>query len=266
MLTNSPVHTCDAERRTEYKAASASERSLSIDRCAPACGHRQERSGDKAGRLRGRSADDLNQADRRRRARLNRILCVEDDKETASLLEEALSELGYAVESAPDGEQGLAAIIADLPDLIISDVRIPRMSGFELLERVTAAGPALAEIPFVFLTAFGDRGSELTGRRLGADDYLTKPVDFEMLGIVVENRLRRRHDRFGAQPEFRLTDREREVLTWVARGKTSSEIAIILGLRERTVNFFCDQAMKRLDATNRTQAVAKAVTHYLITI
>ncbi|HTJ56572.1 MAG TPA: response regulator transcription factor [Devosiaceae bacterium] len=190
---------------------------------------------------------------------------MEDDTETASLLHEALSDLGYGVERAADGEQALAAIISTPPDLVICDVRMPKMNGFELLERLVTAGPAFAEIPFVFLTALGDRDSELTGRKLGADDYLTKPVDFEMLGIVVENRLRRRNDASTPQSESPLTDREREVLTWVGRGKTSAEIAIILGLRERTVNFHCDEAMKRLDVNNRTQAVAEAIANGLIT-
>jgi DNA-binding NarL/FixJ family response regulator len=197
--------------------------------------------------------------------RLNTILCVEDDEETASLLAEALSELGYTVECSPDGEHGLATILSARPDLIICDVRMPRMGGFDLLEKVTAAGPAFAEIPFIFLTALGDRDSELVGRRLGADDYLTKPIDFEMLGAAIENRLRRRLERFGPTTKLHLTEREREVLTWVGRGKTSSEIAIILGIRERTVNFHCDEAMKRLDVINRTQAVAKAMAYGLIT-
>ena len=65
---------------------------------------------------------------------------------------------------------------------------------------------------------------------------------------------------------YHLTDREREVLIWVGRGKTSSEIAIILGLSERTVNFHCDQAMKRLDVSNRAQAVAKAVSEQLLSL
>ena len=61
-----------------------------------------------------------------------------------------------------------------------------------------------------------------------------------------------------------MTEREKEVLTWVGRGKTSAEIAIILGLSERTINFHCDQAMKRLDVINRTQAVAMAIARGLI--
>jgi len=191
---------------------------------------------------------------------------VEDDDETAILLAEALTELGYTTDLAPDGERGLEAIRSNRPDLVLCDVRMPRMGGFELLERVASAGPAFADIPFIFLTALGDRDSELLGRRLGADDYLTKPVDFEMLGVVIENRLRHHHASPGLPRHLHLTDREREVLTWVGRGKTSSEIATILGLSERTVNFHCDQAVKRLDAVNRTQAVAIAIGLGLIMI
>jgi DNA-binding CsgD family transcriptional regulator len=86
-----------------------------------------------------------------------------------------------------------------------------------------------------------------------------------MPGAVIDNRLRRRAEpKSGARSNLHLTEREKEVLDWVGRGKTSSEIAIILGLSERTVNFHCDQAMKRLDVTNRTQAVATAIAEGLI--
>jgi DNA-binding NarL/FixJ family response regulator len=196
---------------------------------------------------------------------LSNILCIEDDSQTAGLICEALAEFGYQAAMARDGEEGLAAILSDKPDLVVCDVRMPKMSGFEMLEQVAAAGPAYASIPFVFLTALGDRDSELTGRRLGADDYLTKPVDFEMLHTVIENRLRRSQGPHRPS-EYHLTEREREVLTWVGRGKTSSEIATILGLSERTVNFHCEQAMKRLNVINRPQAVAKALSERLLTL
>ncbi|MGA0596514.1 response regulator [Enterovirga sp. CN4-39] len=178
-------------------------------------------------------------------------------------MSEALAELGHDVEVANDGEEGYAAVMRLKPDLVISDIRMPRMTGFELLEKVAAAGPPVGDVPFVFLTALADRDNELAGRKLGADDYLTKPVDFEMLGVIVESRL---HGRHTPDPSIRLTPREKEVLTWVGRGKTSSEIGIILGLRERTVNFHCDQAMRRLDVMNRTQAVAKAMNLRLINV
>jgi len=190
---------------------------------------------------------------------------VEDDQETSTLIAEALIELGYTVEVAPDGQSGFDKIVAERPDLVLCDVGMPRMSGFELLEKVSAAGPAFARLPFIFLTAFDGRENELAGRRLGADDYLTKPVDFELLGVVVDNRIRRAEGRAGPHAEIHLTVREKEVLTWVGRGKTSSEIATILALSERTVNFHCDQAMRRLDVVNRTQAVATALAEGLIT-
>ncbi len=197
---------------------------------------------------------------------MSKILCIEDDEPTAGLIAEALTELGHSVKLARDGPEGLAAVQSGRPDLIICDVRMPFMSGFEVLEKMTAAGPDFAGIPFIFLTALADRDSELAGRRLGADDYLTKPVDFEMLGTVIQNRLRRHQDGGAHKSPYRLTEREREVLTWSGRGKTSSEIAAILGLSERTINFHCDQAIKRLDVINRTQAVAKAMAHGLISV
>ena len=194
------------------------------------------------------------------------LLCVDDDHEGATLIAEALSDHGYAVELAADGEIGLAKILAKRPDLVLCDLWMPRMSGLELLQKLTEAGQEFANLPFVFLTGRHDRDSELAARRLGADDYLSKPVDFEMLEAVVENRLRRGNGRSTLKPRVHLTEREKEVLTWVGRGKTSAEIAIILGLSERTVNFHCDQAMKRLDVINRTQAVATAMAQGLLSI
>jgi DNA-binding NarL/FixJ family response regulator len=192
------------------------------------------------------------------------ILCIEDDHETASLLAVALTEIGYAVELAPDGEVGLAKILANRPDLVLCDFWMPRMGGLELLQQLAEAGPQYVALPFILLTGQRDRDSELAGRRLGADDCLTKPVDFEMLGVVVENRLRRVDGRAVSRSPVHLTNRGKDVLTWVGRGKTSAEIAMILGLSERTVNFHCERATRRLDAVNRTQAVAKALAEGLI--
>ena len=190
------------------------------------------------------------------------IVCVEDDRETALLLSEALTEAGHRVELAHDGEEGFATIMRVKPDLVVSDIDMPRMTGFELLERIAAAPSAVAEVPFLFMTGLNDRDTELAGRKLGADDYLTKPVDLDLLSAVVERRLGSRQR---TRPQGTdLTPREKEVLTWVGRGKTSAEIAIILGVRERTVNFHCDQATRRLDVVNRTQAVATAMARRMI--
>ena len=192
------------------------------------------------------------------------ILCIEGDQENARLLAETLTELDHAIELAPDGEVGLAMILANRPNLVLCDLWGPGIGGLELLQRLSEAGPRFATLPFILLTDRSDRDSELAARRLGADDCLTKPVDVEMLSVVVETRLRRAEGRAATASQVHLTGREKDVLTWAGRGKTSAEIAIILGRSERTVNFHCDRAMRRLDVVNRTQAVAKAIAQGLI--
>ena len=196
----------------------------------------------------------------------NKILCIEDDRETAALVAEDLLERGYEMATVYDGHQGLAAILRCAPDLVISDISMPVMSGFELLERLTALAPQFSKMPFVFLTALTDRESELKGRRLGADDYVTKPIDFDILATIIAARLAGVARTQIWPKSVELTDREIETLTWVARGKTSAEIAEILGLTKRTVDFHSDSARLKLGVATRTEAAIKAVTGRLIKI
>jgi DNA-binding response OmpR family regulator len=193
-----------------------------------------------------------------------KILCIEDDRETAALIAEELIDRGYDVILAHDGRDGLAAILKNMPDLVLSDISMPVLSGFELLERLTALAPRFSKMPFVFLTALTDRDNELKGRKLGADDYVTKPIDFDVLAMIIAARLNG-VARAGLWPKtVGLNDREVEVLTWVARGKTSAEIAQILGLTKRTVDFHTDNARTKLGAATRTEAAIKAATGHLI--
>ena len=193
-----------------------------------------------------------------------KILCIEDDRETAALIVEELIDRGFEVSIAHDGRSGLAAILKNMPDLVLSDISMPVMSGFELLERLTALEPRFARMPFIFLTALTDRDNELKGRQLGADDYVTKPIDFDMLTTIINARLAG-VARSELWPKVvQLNDREVEALTWVARGKTSAEIAQILGRTKRTIDFHIDNARAKLGAATRTQAVIKAATGRLI--
>ena len=193
-----------------------------------------------------------------------RILCVEDDRETAALIVEELVERGYAVSVAHEGHEGLAAILKDAPDLVLCDINMPLMSGFELLERLVSLAPRFSRMPFVFLTALADRDSELKGRRLGADDYVTKPIDFDLLATIITARLAGVARTELWPKAVGLNDREVECLTWAARGKTSTEIAQILDLTKRTVDFHIDNARSKLGATTRTEAVIKAAAGRLI--
>jgi DNA-binding response OmpR family regulator len=193
-----------------------------------------------------------------------KILCVEDDRETAALIAEELVGRGYDVQVAHDGREGFAAILKEAPDLVLSDISMPVMSGLELLERLTSLAPRFSDMPFVFLTALSGRENELKGRQLGCDDYVTKPIDFDVLDAIINARLAR-VARFERWPKLAdLNDRERETLTWSARGKTSIEIGKILGLTKRTVDFHIDNARIKLGAATRIQAAIKAATGHLI--
>jgi len=193
-----------------------------------------------------------------------KILCIEDDRETAALIAEELVDRGYDVSVAHDGREGLAAILRTMPDLVLSDISMPAMSGFELLESLVALAPRFSKMPFVFLTALTDRDNELKGRQLGADDYVTKPIDFEVLATIIAARLAG-VARTGLWPKtIALNEREVEVLTWAARGKTSAEIAKILDVAKRTVDFHIENARGKLGAATRTEAVLKAATGRLI--
>jgi DNA-binding NarL/FixJ family response regulator len=193
-----------------------------------------------------------------------KILCIEDDRETAALIAEELVDRGYEVSVAHDGREGLAAILRTMPDLVLSDISMPAMSGFELLESLVALAPRFSKMPFVFLTALTDRDNELKGRQLGADDYVTKPIDFEVLATIIAARLAG-VARTGLWPKtIALNEREIEVLTWAARGKTSAEIAKILDVAKRTVDFHIENARGKLGAATRTEAVLKAATGRLI--
>ncbi|HXW72982.1 MAG TPA: response regulator [Methylocella sp.] len=192
------------------------------------------------------------------------ILCIEDDCETAALIEEELLERGFKISIAYDGRDGFAVIVKEKPDLVLSDICLPGMSGFELLERVSALGANFGNMPFVFLTALSDRDNQLKGRQLGADDYVSKPIDFEILFFIINARLAG-VARAEMWPRFaELNEREVETLTWAARGKTSTEIAHIVQLSKRTVDFHLDNARLKLGALTRIQAAVKAAAGRMI--
>lgn len=126
------------------------------------------------------------------------ILIVDDDPAGRQTLESILDEQGYQLEFAENGAQALQMIRKILPDVILLDVMMPGMDGFEVCRQVRS-DPAIAEIPIIMLTALDDRRSFLNGLESGADDYLTKPYDrhelrARLLGITRLNRYRKLQD------------------------------------------------------------------------
>jgi DNA-binding NarL/FixJ family response regulator len=187
-----------------------------------------------------------------------KILCIEDDRETARLIAEELVDRGFEVVIAYERHEGFISILKGIPDLVLCDIGLPQMSGFEVLERLNELSSRLEKVPFVFLTALSDRDDELRGRQLGADDYITKPIDFDILESIINARLAG-VARNEIWPKLtNLNDREAEILTWAARGKTSAQIAEVLGLAKRTIDFHLDNARLKLGARTRTEAVVKA--------
>lgn len=117
-----------------------------------------------------------------------RILLVEDEPGLVLTLADRLASEGYAVETATDGEQGLAKASQGGFDLIILDVMLPRLSGFEVCRRLRQAG---VETPILMLTARSQVVDKVVGLKTGADDYVTKPFDMMELLARIEALLRR---------------------------------------------------------------------------
>ena len=119
-----------------------------------------------------------------------KVLCIEDEPEILRDIADELADHGFMVDQAASAELALPRIDSGAPDLIICDMQMPGMNGLQLLEKLRARSDAMANVPFVFLTAFGDRDTAIHGRKAGADDYLVKPVDFDLLIAAVESHLR----------------------------------------------------------------------------
>src|SRR6266851_1258831 len=119
------------------------------------------------------------------------ILVVEDDGALLDGLHDMLELSGYHVLTARNGVEGLAVLQARLPDLIVSDINMPRMDGYQFYNQVRAR-PDWVSIPFIFLTAKSEKADVRQGKILGADDYITKPFEEADLLVAVQAKLNRR--------------------------------------------------------------------------
>jgi heavy metal response regulator len=118
-----------------------------------------------------------------------RILVVEDEQKVASFIKKGLEEEGYAVDVAADGEEGLAMALACVHDLIILDIRLPKMDGLRVLQAIRQDS---VTAPVLLLTVRATIEDKVLGLDAGADDYLTKPFAFQELVARVRALLRRR--------------------------------------------------------------------------
>ena len=131
-----------------------------------------------------------------------RILVVEDDPTVSEVVVEYLRRSGYEVYAAADGLSALAAADARPPDLVVLDLMLPALDGFEVCRRLRARGP----VPVIMLTALGEESDRLTGLELGADDYVTKPFSPRELVLRVASVLRRARGESAGIPRGLLRD------------------------------------------------------------
>lgn len=120
----------------------------------------------------------------------HRILIIEDDLDVADMLTAYFRVQGYEVQTANWGEDGVRACQVSPPDLVILDIRLPDIDGYEVARRLRSS-LRTARIPIIFLTERRQRSDRLKGLELGADDYITKPFDIQELRLRVRNALRR---------------------------------------------------------------------------
>jgi DNA-binding NarL/FixJ family response regulator len=200
---------------------------------------------------------------------MRKILVIEDEPEMRRNITTLLRFHKYATVEAENGRKGVELARQEKPDLILCDVMMPELDGYGVLEAMQRDA-SLALIPFVFLTAKGDKRDLRSGMNLGADDYLTKPVANIDLVQAIEARLSRsaraakrefKPDFSSAEPLLKLglTSRAAEALLWLAQGKTNSDIATILGITESTVKKHVQEIFEKLGVETRGAATVRAL-------
>jgi DNA-binding NarL/FixJ family response regulator len=186
---------------------------------------------------------------------MKKILIVDDDRDIQVVLSDLVKSEGYDACVAGNGQAALKKISTHSPDLILLDIRLPGIDGMSLLEKIRKVDDALC---VVMLTGYGDIKDAVKAIKLGAFDYITKPFDNDEIMEIIRFALSSKKQGAG-QNTASLSFREKEVLSWLKRGKSSADISILLDISERTVNFHVKNIMKKLDAVTRTQAVATAI-------
>jgi DNA-binding NarL/FixJ family response regulator len=200
---------------------------------------------------------------------MKKILVIEDEPEMRRNITALLRYNDYQPIAAENGFDGVEAARREKPDLILCDVMMPKMDGYGVLQAMQKDA-ALASVPFIFLTAKGEKDDLRDGMNLGADDYLTKPVANADLIQAIETRLRRSEQQGKREftPDFSsfepllklgLTPRAAETLLWLAQGKTNSDIATILGITESTVKKHVQEIFEKVGVETRGAATVRAL-------
>jgi two-component system sensor histidine kinase/response regulator len=163
----------------------------------------------------------------------SRVLIVEDDEITRSFLVDILENDGYEVSPAGNGKEALEILRERKPDIILSDVLMPEVSGLDLFRKVQA-DENLQGVPFIFLTSLDDGDSQIGLKELGPDDYITKPVRPRHLLATVKGKLvwKQRRDEQAERERGKVRDRIR----WTLSHELRTPLTIIQGISELLLN------------------------------
>jgi len=188
---------------------------------------------------------------------------VDDDDSWRTSVQRLMSAAGYDVALYESAERFLAAADLDAPGCVLLDVRMPGLTGLELQQRATAGRRRLS---IVFISGQGDIPTSVSAMKAGAEDFLTKPVDTDVLLRAVERAIARDREERGWREQAEtwhsrinaLTPTERKVLDLVVLGKLNKQIALELGTAERTVKWHRHNLMQKLELQSIAELVVMA--------
>ncbi|AFY30545.1 response regulator transcription factor [Calothrix sp. PCC 7507] len=223
-----------------------------------------------------------------------KILVVDDDLGTRLSISDYLELSGYSLITANDGQEALSMVMEYHPDLIVTDIVMPRMNGYELVRRVRQQ-PGYRLLPVILLTARTKTQERILGYQSGCDLYLPKPFELEELAAAIRNLLERSQI---IQSEYRfshkenldnstqtravegydsqythihqsqlissLTTREQEVLELLTHGLSNAEMGHQLHLSPRTVEKYVSSLLRKTTTSNRAELVRFAIKHGLV--
>ncbi len=231
------------------------------------------------------------------------ILVADDDFATRLSINDYLEICGYSVIAAENGKEALGLVEEFQPHLIVTDITMPEMDGYELVRRVRTR-PAFRLLPVIFLTERTSTQERIRGYQMGCDNYLAKPFELSELGVVIRSLLDRyaliaqapsrspepemmpkeAHNRVKGKGEVNflakksetgdhasmgpsspmLTQREREVLNLLTEGLSNILIGDRLHLSPRTVEKHVSSLFRKTDSSNRAELVRFAMEHHLV--
>ncbi|HIK46108.1 MAG TPA: response regulator transcription factor [Leptolyngbyaceae cyanobacterium M65_K2018_010] len=224
------------------------------------------------------------------------ILLAEDDEGTRLSICDYLELEGYSVVMASDGEMALRRVFDHQPQLIITDIGMPYLDGYTLIQKVRQQ-PGFRLIPVIFLTAHNQMQDRIRGYQVGCDAYLSKPFELQEIGAIVRNLLERsqliqsawiqqvalqtaQQRALAAEAQLtgteamaspslsssgpELTPREQDVLILLSDGLSNAQIGDRLFLSPRTVEKYVSSLLRKTETNNRSELLRFALSHHLV--